>query len=129
MALGLLTTDHEGYGALHLAEPSRAVLRGEQTVHLRLQTKSQQLAEKRQLNDLAPFDSAERNLWEQLRDWRARTAKEHGVPAYVIFHDATLHELVRLCPQTEDELRQVTGIGVRKLDKYGNHLIEILRGH
>ena len=129
VALGLLTTDHEGYGALHLAEPSRAVLRGEQTVHLRLQTKSQQLAEKRQLNDLAPFDSAERNLWEQLRDWRARTAKEHGVPAYVIFHDATLHELVRLCPQTEDELRQVTGIGVRKLDKYGNHLIEILRGH
>ena len=129
VALGLLTTDHEGYGALHLAEPSRAVLRGEQTVHLRLQTKSQQLAEKRQLNDLAPFDSAERNLWEQLRDWRARTAKEHGVPAYVIFHDTTLHELVRLCPQTEDELRQVTGIGVRKLDKYGNHLIEILRGH
>ncbi len=129
VALGLLTTDHEGYGALHLAEPSRAVLRGEQTVHLRLQTKSQQLAEKRQLNDLASFDSAERNLWEQLRAWRARTAKEHGVPAYVIFHDATLHELVRLCPQTEDELRQVTGIGVRKLDKYGNHLIEILRGH
>ena len=97
VALGLLTTDHEGYGALHLAEPSRAVLRGEQTVHLRLQTKSQQLAEKRQLNDLASFDSAERNLWEQLRAWRARTAKEHGVPAYVIFHDATLHELVRLC--------------------------------
>lgn len=129
VALGLLTTDHEGYGALHLAEPSRAVLRGEQTVHLRLQTKSQQLAEKRQVNDLASFDSAERNLWEQLRAWRARTAKEHGVPAYVIFHDATLHELVRLCPQTEDELRQVTGIGVRKLDKYGNHLIEILRGH
>lgn len=129
VALGLLTTDHEGYGALHLAEPSRAVLRGEQTVHLRQQTKSQQLAEKRQVNDLASFDSAERHLWEQLRAWRARTAKEHGVPAYVIFHDTTLHELVRLCPQTEDELRQVTGIGVRKLDKYGNHLIEILRGH
>ncbi|SFE65192.1 DNA helicase RecQ [Nitrosomonas sp. Nm166] len=129
VALGLLTTDHEGYGAFHLTEASRVVLRGEQAVHLRLQTKSQRLAEKRQVDDLASLDSVERNLWEQLRTWRARIAKEHGVPAYVIFHDATLHELVRLCPQTEDELRQVTGIGVRKLDKYGNHLIEILRGH
>ncbi len=128
VALGLLTTDSEGHGALHLTEASRAVLKGQQTVHLRLQTTPRRASEKRQADDLVLLDAAERYLWEQLRTWRAKTAKEHGVPAYVIFHDATLHELVRLCPQTEDELRQVTGIGVRKLDKYGNHLIEILRG-
>ena len=128
VALGLLTTDSEGHGALHLTEASRVVLKGQQTVYLRLQTTPERLSDKRQAGDLALLDSAERYLWEQLRTWRAKTAKEHGVPAYVIFHDATLHELVRLCPKTEDELRQVTGIGVRKLDKYGDHLIEILRG-
>ncbi len=126
IALGLLTTDSEGHGALYLTEISRTVLKGQQTVHLRLQTKSRKSSEKR-LDDVALLDSAERYLWEQLRMWRAKTAKEHGVPAYVIFHDTTLHELVRLCPKTEDELRQVTGIGVRKFDKYGDHLMEILR--
>lgn len=126
VALGLLTTNSEGHGALCLTEISRAVLKGQQTVHLRLQTKSRKSSEKR-LDDVALLDSAERDLWEQLRTWRAKTAKEHGVPAYVIFHDTTLHELVRLCPKTEDELRQVTGIGVRKFDKYGDHLMEILR--
>lgn len=128
VALGLLTTDSEGHGALHLTEASRAVLKGQQTVYLRLQTTPERSSNKRQADDLALLDSAERYLWEQLRTWRAKTAKEHGVPAYVIFHDATLHELVRLCPKTEDELRQVTGIGVRKLDKYGDYLMEILRG-
>jgi len=128
VALGLLTTDSEGHGALQLIEASRAVLKGKESVFLRLQTKPERSPGKRQTNDLVPLDSVERYLWEQLRSWRAKTAKEHGVPAYVIFHDTTLHELVRLCPKTEDELRLVTGIGARKLDKYGSHLIEILRG-
>ncbi len=127
VALGLLTTDSEGHGALYLTEASRTVLKGQQAIHLRQQTKPERASGKRQAGDLTPLDATGRYLWEQLRIWRAKTAKEHGVPAYVIFHDATLHELVRLCPQTEDELRQVTGVGARKLDKYGNHLIEILR--
>lgn len=127
VALGLLTTDSEGHGSLNLTAASRVVLKGQQTVYLRLQAKLNRLSEKRQDDDLAMMDSTERYLWEQLRTWRAKTAKEYGVPAYVIFHDATLRELVRLCPQTEDELRLVAGIGMRKLDKYGNHLIEILR--
>lgn len=127
VALGLLTTDSEGHGSLNLTVASRVVLKGQQTVYLRLQAKLNRLSEKRQDDDLAMMDSTERYLWEQLRTWRAKTAKEYGVPAYVIFHDATLRELVRLCPQTEDELRLVTGVGMRKLDKYGTHLIEIFR--
>ncbi|NBQ70590.1 MAG: ATP-dependent DNA helicase RecQ, partial [Nitrosomonadaceae bacterium] len=83
--------------------------------------------EKRPSSDLMLLDATERYLWEQLRAWRAKMAKEHGVPAYVIFHDATLRELARQCPKTQDELRQVSGIGARKLDKYGDYLIEILR--
>jgi ATP-dependent DNA helicase RecQ len=128
VALGLLTTDSEGYGALHLTEASRAILKGQQPVLLRQQSKPERLSDKRQAVELKAFDDSERALWEQLRVWRTKIAKEHGVPAYVIFHDSTLLELVRLRPQTEDDLRQVTGVGVRKLDKYGHDLIEILCG-
>lgn len=128
VALGLLTVDSERHGALHLTEASRAVLKGQQTIQLRRQTKQTQISGKQFSTDVALLDEAERYLWEQLRSWRAKMAKEHGVPAYVIFHDATLRELARQCPKTEDELRQVTGIGARKFDKYGGYLIEILRG-
>ncbi|MCE7913107.1 MAG: DNA helicase RecQ [Nitrosomonas sp. PRO4] len=125
--LDLLAADSESYGALRLTEHSRAVLKGNQRVHLRLQRKSVKAAHKHQNGNRIQLACAEHSLWEQLRVWRAKTAKEHGVPAYVIFHDATLQELVQLCPKTEDELRRVPGIGARKLDKYGNHLLAILR--
>lgn len=127
IALGLLSADSVSHGALHLTEASRAVLKGQQAVQLRLQTQAGQAFEKRQNSDLMLLDATERYLWEQLRAWRAKMAKEHGVPAYVIFHDATLRELARQCPKTQEELRQVSGIGARKLDKYGGYLIEILR--
>ncbi|MDV6341325.1 DNA helicase RecQ [Nitrosomonas sp. Is35] len=127
IALGLLSADSVSHGALHLTEASRAVLKGQQAVQLRLQTQAGRAFEKRQSGDLMLLDATERYLWEQLRAWRAKMAKEHGVPAYVIFHDATLRELARQCPKTQEELRQVSGIGARKLDKYGGYLIEILR--
>jgi ATP-dependent DNA helicase RecQ len=127
IALGLLTTDKEGHGALYLTEASRPVLKGLQTIHLRLQMKFKKSAERLPIDNILLLNDTERSLWEQLRIWRAETAKEYGVPAYVIFHDATLHELVRLCPQTEEELRQVTGIGVRKLEKYGEPLMKIFQ--
>jgi ATP-dependent DNA helicase RecQ len=110
-----------------LTEASRAVLKGQQTIQLRRQTKQTQTSGKQFSADAALLDETERYLWEQLRSWRARMAKEHGIPANVIFHDATLRELARQCPKTQDELRQVTGIGARKFDKYGDYLIEILR--
>lgn len=125
VALGLLTTDSEGFGALHLTEASRAVLKGQQTIFLREQIKSETIPKQRQTTEPKPFDSNEQILWEQLRAWRALTAKEHGVPAYVIFHDSTLRELVRLCPKNHDELRQVTGVGAKKMEKYGESLMAI----
>jgi len=129
IALGFLTTDNDGHGSLHLTSASRAVLKGQQSVYLRQQTKQKQASKQHRDDVLSMLDPDALNLWERLRSWRTKTAQEHGVPAYVIFHDATLRELVRLCPQTEDELRQVIGIGARKLDKYGNNLIEILRSN
>lgn len=127
VALGLLTTDSSGFGSLCLTEASRAVLKGQQTIYLRQQSVQKKISSRRGNEESVIFNSAEQELWERLRDWRANTAKEHGVPAYVIFHDTTFRELVRLCPQSEDELRQVTGVGVRKLERYGDDLMEILR--
>ncbi|MCZ7153776.1 HRDC domain-containing protein, partial [Salmonella enterica] len=58
--------------------------------------------------------------WEALRRWRTETAREHGVPAYVIFHDATLAELARSAPDSMAELAEVPGIGAAKLERYGD---------
>ena len=127
IAQGLLTTDSEGHGALWLTEASRAVLKGQQRIMLRRQSEHKKLSHERKPDDHVQFSPEELHLWQQLRVWRTDTAREHGVPAYVIFHDATLEELVRVCPQNLVELSRITGIGTNKLDRYGNHLIKILR--
>lgn len=129
-ALSLLTADDEGHGSLRLTAASRAVLNGSRTVSLRLQPERKKTTAKitaAREDKLATLDPAARALWVRLRVWRTEVAKKHGIPAYVVFHDATLAELVRLRPQTENELRQVPGIGVRKLESYGEDLLEILR--
>jgi ATP-dependent DNA helicase RecQ len=132
-ALGLLTADSEGHGSLRLAASSRAVLTGNQTVRLRLQperkkaTAKTNAAREDKSATLDPVDPASRALWARLRAWRTQAAKTHGVPAYVVFHDATLAELVRLHPKTKNELREVPGIGARKLESYGDDLLMILR--
>jgi len=126
-ALGLLTADGGVHGSLRLTAASRAVLNGGQTVFLRLQPERKKTTVVRHEDKFATLDPAARTLWTRLRAWRTEIAKKHGVPAYVVFHDATLAELVRLRPQAESELRQVPGIGARKLERYGDNLLEILR--
>ena len=64
-----------------------------------------------------------------LERWHSETAKMHGVPAYVIFHDATLIEIARACPGSLARLRDIPGIGAAKLDRYGQALLEICRVH
>lgn len=126
IALGLLTTDKGGHGSLYLTDASRAILKGKETILLRQQVENKSTSGIHDDKQI-PLDPIAQRLWDRLRSWRTQTAKEHGVAAYAIFHDATLRELVRLCPQTKDELRQVMGIGTHKLNKYGSNLIEILR--
>jgi ATP-dependent DNA helicase RecQ len=129
-ALGLLTADSEGHGSLRLAAASRAVLTGNHTVRLRKQPERKKATAKTKAareDKSAALDLPARALWARLRAWRTEAAKMHGVPAYVVFHDTTLAELVRLHPKTETELREVPGIGARKLESYGDELLMILR--
>src|SRR5450830_1484018 len=136
IAQGLLAVDHASYGSLKLAEASRAVLTGGQAVHLRqVQAGKPRAAAKRPaapgvghgVEHAAALDPAAARLWERLREWRAAIAKEHGVPAYVVFHDATLAELARVRPHSEAALAQISGVGTRKLERYGKALLDLLR--
>ena len=73
---------------------------------------------------IAPHEEA---LWNSLRDTRARLAKEQGVPAYVIFHDATLLAMLRERPRAMTELAAISGVGERKLASYGEAFLAALR--
>jgi ATP-dependent DNA helicase RecQ len=67
-------------------------------------------------------------LWEALRACRQSIASEHNVPAYVIFHDKTLQEMLAYRPQTAAEMLDISGIGQTKLDRYGDRFLSVLRG-
>ena len=130
VAQGLLAVDHAGHGALKLTEASRAVLTGGETVELRqAQAGKPKTGSKRSTATAtaAGLDAEAERLWQRLRQWRAGIAREHGVPAYVVFHDATLAELARSRPLTEVALGQISGIGARKLERYGAALLQLLR--
>ena len=119
-----LSVDMEGYGALKLQEQCRALLRGEVSIALRVDQK--QKVVKRQTKTPLP-EEVDVGLWEALRECRREQAEEQGVPPYVIFHDSTLIEMCSLLPQTHDEFANLTGVGERKLLKYGDAFLAAIR--
>ncbi len=126
LAKGLVNVDFEGHGTLLLTEESRSVLKGQVTLMLRREAPGPVRGSRprRQAPVDAHLDPESQGRFEALRAWRAAVAREHGVPAYVIFHDATLREIARTDPRTLDELSHVHGVGVRKLEAYGEALLE-----
>jgi ATP-dependent DNA helicase RecQ len=129
VALGLLAVDHGGFGALRLTEAARPVLKGECTLILRKRVAPKRSRETRRRGVAAALGPAQQTLFEALRAWRAATAREHGVPAYVIFHDATLAELATRCPRDIAGLQGISGLGARKLDNFGEALLKVCRDH
>ena len=135
IAMGHLRADSEAYGALKLTESARGVLKGETEVMLREQapgTRVRATRAKSRRGDLAalPADKAgdiDPDLRARLRAWRSDVARQRGVPAYVVLHDATIDGIVRAWPTTLDELRNVPGIGDKKLEHYGDELLRMVR--
>ena len=132
MVQGHLRSDAERYGALHLTPRSRPLLRGEERIWLREDPAAKRMA--RRVNKTARADSyqvpaQDEPLWESLRELRMTLCREANVPPYVIFHDATLREMVRLRPSSPSELLAVQGVGETKLERYGEAFLEVLRGH
>ena len=139
VAMGLLAVDMEGFGGLSLTETSRPVLKGERSIILRQEKdppkKSRQtrtdshaagggkLAAKKSSIEISVLEEP---LWQALRSARMVIAKDQGVPPYVIFHDATLLEILRSKPTTIDKMANVSGVGAAKLQRYGTAFIKVI---
>ncbi|GAA0274339.1 DNA helicase RecQ [Cryptosporangium japonicum] len=129
LAQGLVAVEGE-YGVLGLTEKSGPVLGGQRKVMMRREperVKSRaggtKVAKGKPAVELGP---EAQSLFERLRTWRGAAAKEQGVPAYVIFHDATLRQIATESPTSLSALSQVNGVGENKLAKYGEQILEVL---
>jgi ATP-dependent DNA helicase RecQ len=127
IAQGLVSVDHEAHGALKLAEPSRAVLRGEATVAMR-RTVERPAKAPRVRGEAATLDAGSRGLFDALRGWRLEQARTQGVPAYVVLHDRTLAAIAQSRPATLATLARIDGIGAAKLDRYGEAIVALVTG-
>ncbi|MEU0521553.1 DNA helicase RecQ [Streptosporangium sp. NPDC006007] len=131
LAQGLLSVEGD-YGTLLLTEASAEVLGGRRRVPLRREPERQARAAKAPRTAKAgraaviELSDEATGVFERLRAWRAATAKEQGVPAYVVFHDATLREIATEFPSSLAELAGVSGVGENKLAKYGQEILDTL---
>jgi ATP-dependent DNA helicase RecQ len=138
LAQGVLAVQGE-YQTLGLTEASAEVLRGQREVKLRRDTPQPKAprssrgagagtsagasAARLEASDLSPDDEA---MFEKLRAWRKATASEQGIPAYTVFHDATLRSIAVARPGSVRELAGISGVGEAKLTKYGQHILDLL---
>ena len=125
VARGYLETDSEGYGGLRFDSDAEVLLRGEHDLRLRRNRKPQR-KRSRQVTASVDIAPADEGLWEALRDTRRRLADEQGVPAFMIFSDATLREILARRPATKAELLEINGIGDKKLASYGSMFLEVI---
>ncbi|WP_040632838.1 DNA helicase RecQ [Mobilicoccus pelagius] len=134
LAAGLVGIEGD-YGTLGLTEASVAVLRGERQVLMRIEPGRRRAPSRSsggrggaKASVAADLTGEEAALFERLRAWRAATAKEAGVPAYVVFHDATLRAIVTAAPTTTADLGAISGIGAAKLERYGEGVLGVVAG-
>ncbi|WP_433534784.1 DNA helicase RecQ [Micromonospora sp. CA-249363] len=129
LAEGLLAVEGD-YGTLALTEASADVLGRRRTVTMRREPErpasSRSSKPRGSSTVVAELTPAAASVFERLRAWRAATAKEQGVPAYVIFHDATLRQIASDAPTSLAELSGVSGVGENKLAKYGEQILAVL---
>jgi len=133
IATGALAVDAQAYNTLQLTEGSRAVLKGETQVLLRESVSSP--AERKPRREktargapspaAATLDATGQARFAALKGWRAEVAREHNLPAYVIFHDATLAAIAERAPATLEDLQGISGIGAKKLEAYGSDVLRV----
>ena len=131
VARGLLRVEMERYGSIMLTEASRPVLRGEAEVHMRRDSRPSARRSRGSARrpppppDPATWDEA---LWQALRARRTELARDQKVPAYVIFPDATLREMVAHKPRSLHDLGALSGVGEKRLERYGDLFLEVILG-
>ena len=138
IALGYLRTEGE-YNTLELTASARDVLRGDVQMLLRQQSDAPKRAAKtgrmtrtarggKDKPPPLPLDDQGLERFAALKAWRAEVASEHNLPAYVVFHDATLAEMAQAQPDSLDALAQISGVGAKKLEAYGREILRVLEG-
>jgi ATP-dependent DNA helicase RecQ len=135
VAMGYLWSDSEAFGALKLTDSARGVLKGETEVMLReaaAGTRVRASRTKSRRGDLAPGlagrdEASDPHLRGALRAWRSDVARKRGVPAYVVLHDSTIDGIAASRPKTLGQLRDIPGIGDKKLEHYGDELIALVK--
>ncbi|GAB3499826.1 DNA helicase RecQ [Curvibacter fontanus] len=130
IAIGAVAVDGGMFNTLRLTDGSRAVLKGEVKVQLRESVATPTAKRSRRAGALAPAAQAlgvdDQVRYINLKTWRAEVAREHNLPAYVIFHDATLAEIARRRPQSLEDLQGISGIGAKKLEAYGADVLRVV---
>jgi ATP-dependent DNA helicase RecQ len=131
IALGHLASAGE-YNTLELTESARAVLKGEGSLLLRVPAEPTRRARaarggSRSKTPALPLDDLAAQRFLALKTWRAEVAREHNLPAYVVFHDATLAEMARGQPDSLDALAGISGVGAKKLQAYGSEILRVLQ--
>jgi ATP-dependent DNA helicase RecQ len=127
---GLVAETQDGYPVLSLNAESWQVLKGERAVQVARAARSGSSARRDRASATGPsLEGEDKTLFEVLRGLRKRLADEHGLPPYVIFHDATLRELAQRRPATLDEFASIRGIGEAKLSRYGQRFIDAIQQH
>lgn len=136
IAMGAVAVDAEAFNTLVLTPESRPVLRGEVVVRLR-QSVSLPTDKKTKRNARygtvvkAPIQLDSNGLlrYSALKAWRAEVAHQHNLPAYVIFHDATLAAIAQIAPRSLDDLQGISGIGAKKLEAYASEVLRVVGAH
>ncbi len=127
VARGYLAADVERYGALNIAEKARLLLRGEETFLVRKRRRPPPRDKRRRdQRPAATVSAGDEGLFEALRSLRLQLASDNKVPPYVICHDATLHDMLALRPQTADQLKMVHGMGEARVKRYGSAFLEAI---
>ena len=139
IALGIINVNPEAFNTLQLTQAARDFLRSDQKLQVR-ETSTERASSARKPTEKSIKDkiskekaTAEMNLgarerYAALKAWRAEVAKEHNLPAYVIFHDATLIAIAIQAPQSVGDLLGISGMGTKKLEAYGHDVLRIV-GH
>lgn len=129
VAAGFLEADFDHFGALRITKAATPLLRGEHQLHLREDPSKRERTRRRNdttasTNSALSADAEAR--FDTLRNWRSSTAREQNVPAYVIFHDATLRSIAQHHPHTLTALAAISGVGAGKLERYGEAVLGVL---
>jgi len=126
---GFIFVNADRYGALALTDSARSLLKGELALQLRKDTAQPKLKQPKSGSKGSGVSPEDETLWNNLRECRKALADQFNIPPYMIFHDATLMEMMELHPTTQSDMLKLNGVGDAKLEKYGSAFLEVLADH